>query len=65
MRIKLHALTEEQRDLLKDISSTLKHNWHKNLARILKNDTYTNQDKKLILDPLRKRYIRHLRKTKS
>lgn len=62
---KLHTLTEEQRDILKEMTMVLNHNWQANINRILRLGTYSNQDKRLILNPLREKYIEYLRKTKS
>jgi hypothetical protein len=61
MKVKLHTLTEEHRDLIYKITKTVRHDLQANLARILKHGTYTDLDKTRILEPLRKKYIEYLR----
>jgi len=58
----VHILTVEQRILLMKIDTQIKHKWVSNLSRIIRFGSYTEQDKRLVLNPLRKKYIEHLRK---
>lgn len=65
MKHKIHTLTNKQRELLIHINDTIAHSWNFNIESIITHGSYTDAQKNLMLLPLRKKYIQHLKTINS